>query len=112
MAKVRIAITLPKELVEWIDEKVKERIYASRSHCIEVLIREKMKAEGKIIEGAYKDSSGLRDVKDATQTPKKGSVPPACMGCDLEDLEAIRECIVKRTMFLTEPCPRERALTS
>jgi len=47
MPKVRISVTLPKELVDWIDEQVRKRIYASRSHAIEVLILENMKSKKK-----------------------------------------------------------------
>lgn len=45
MPKIRISVTLPKKLVDWIDEQVKKRIYASRSHAIEVLILENMKRQ-------------------------------------------------------------------
>jgi Arc/MetJ-type ribon-helix-helix transcriptional regulator len=45
MARIPISITLPKECVEWIDKKVEARIYANRSHAIEVLILEAMKKE-------------------------------------------------------------------
>lgn len=43
MARERISITLPKECVKFVDEKIERRIYASRSHAIEVLILEAMK---------------------------------------------------------------------
>jgi len=43
MTRERISITLPKECVEWIDEKIKSRTYANRSHAIEVLVLETMK---------------------------------------------------------------------
>jgi len=43
--KVRVSITLPKECVEWLDEKVRRRIYANRSHAIEVLILREMERE-------------------------------------------------------------------
>ena len=39
-----ISVTLPPELVEWIDKQVKARIY-NRSHAIEVLILKEMKTE-------------------------------------------------------------------
>jgi metal-responsive CopG/Arc/MetJ family transcriptional regulator len=45
MVRERVSITLPKELLEWIDKKIQERIYANRSHAIEVLILEAMKRE-------------------------------------------------------------------
>lgn len=43
-----ISITLPKECIEWIDRKVESRIYANRSHGIELLILEAMKSEKKM----------------------------------------------------------------
>jgi len=45
LVRERVSITLPKELVEWIDKKVKERVFHNRSHAIEVLILEAMKKE-------------------------------------------------------------------
>lgn len=43
MVRERVSLTLPKECVEWVDKKVESRIYANRSHAIEVLILEAMK---------------------------------------------------------------------
>ena len=40
--KERITVTIDKELLEWIDKKVKEKIFASRSHGLEFLIKQKM----------------------------------------------------------------------
>lgn len=45
MVRDRVSITLPKECVKWIDKKVEARVYANRSHAIEVLILDKMKEE-------------------------------------------------------------------
>jgi metal-responsive CopG/Arc/MetJ family transcriptional regulator len=45
MVRERVSITLPKEVLEWIDKKIESRIYANRSHAIEVLILEAMKKE-------------------------------------------------------------------
>jgi len=42
MPRQAISVTLPKECIDWVDEKVKTRIYASRSHGIEVLILKEM----------------------------------------------------------------------
>lgn len=36
--KERITVTLDKELLDWIDFKVKERVFANRSHGFEFLI--------------------------------------------------------------------------
>jgi metal-responsive CopG/Arc/MetJ family transcriptional regulator len=43
----RLSITLPKECVEWLDDKVETREYFSRSHGLEVLILDAMKQEKK-----------------------------------------------------------------
>jgi len=43
----RLSITLPHECLQWIDKTVAARVYANRSHAIEVLILEKMKEEKK-----------------------------------------------------------------
>jgi Arc/MetJ-type ribon-helix-helix transcriptional regulator len=43
LVRVPISVTLPKECVDWLDKKVESRIYANRSHAIEVLILEAMK---------------------------------------------------------------------
>lgn len=38
-----ICVTLPPELIKWIDEKVTDRTYGSRSHAIERAVLELMK---------------------------------------------------------------------
>jgi len=38
--KVKITATMDPDLVEWIDEKVKSRRFASRSHALEVAVAE------------------------------------------------------------------------
>lgn len=47
LVRIPISVTLPKECVEWIDKKVESRVYANRSHGLEVLILEAMKSERK-----------------------------------------------------------------
>ena len=47
IVRVPISATLPKECITWLDEKVKTRVYANRSHAIEVIILEAMKSERK-----------------------------------------------------------------
>jgi Arc/MetJ-type ribon-helix-helix transcriptional regulator len=49
--RVPISVTLPKEQVDWLDKKVENRTYASRSHAIEVLILDAMKKEKAIKQG-------------------------------------------------------------
>ncbi len=45
--KKRITVTLGKELLDWLDEKVEERIFASRSHGLEFLVKQKIDGEQK-----------------------------------------------------------------
>ena len=39
--KQRISITIEKELLSWLDKKVKDKTFANRSHSIEYLIQRK-----------------------------------------------------------------------
>ena len=41
--KERITITIDKELLVWLDEKIERKIFANRSHGLEFLIEKKMK---------------------------------------------------------------------
>ena len=45
--KERITVTIDKDLLDWLDEKVKDKIFANRSHGFEFLIKRKMKEEAK-----------------------------------------------------------------
>ena len=45
--RISVSITLPKEVVEWLDHQVETRTYHNRSHAIEVIILEKMKEKRK-----------------------------------------------------------------
>lgn len=47
VTRMPISVTLPPECVKWLDKKVESRIYANRSHGIELLILEAMKKEKK-----------------------------------------------------------------
>ena len=37
--KQRITITIDKDLLKWLDKKIKEKTFANRSHGIEYLIK-------------------------------------------------------------------------
>jgi len=39
--KERITITIDKELLDWIDARIEEKVFANRSHAIEFLIKQK-----------------------------------------------------------------------
>lgn len=43
---MQFTVTLPKACVEWLDKKVKSRVYATRNHVVELLILSEMKKEG------------------------------------------------------------------
>lgn len=43
--KPRITISLDRRFLDWVDEKVNERIFASRSHAIEFAIKRLMEEE-------------------------------------------------------------------
>ena len=45
--KERITVTIDKELLEWIDKRIKDKTFANRSHGFEFLIKKKMIEEGK-----------------------------------------------------------------
>jgi metal-responsive CopG/Arc/MetJ family transcriptional regulator len=45
VTREHLSITLPKECLEWLDERVSVRRYFSRSDAIEVLILNAMKEE-------------------------------------------------------------------
>jgi metal-responsive CopG/Arc/MetJ family transcriptional regulator len=45
--KERITVTIDKELLDWLDKKVKDKTFANRSHGFEYLIKRKMTEEGK-----------------------------------------------------------------
>ena len=43
--KKRITVTIDKQLLTWIDKKVKDKTFANRSHGIEFLIKKRMDIE-------------------------------------------------------------------
>ena len=43
--KERITITIDKDLLEWLDKQIDEKIFANRSHGIEFLIKRRIKDE-------------------------------------------------------------------
>jgi len=47
MSKIKLSISISKEYVDWIDEKVKKRVFANRSHGVEYLIVQAMEKEKK-----------------------------------------------------------------
>jgi Arc/MetJ-type ribon-helix-helix transcriptional regulator len=45
MVRTPVSVTLPRNCLDWIDKKVESRVYANRSHAIEVIVLEAMKNE-------------------------------------------------------------------
>jgi metal-responsive CopG/Arc/MetJ family transcriptional regulator len=45
LVKERVSLTIRKELLVWVDNKVKDLVYASRSHAFESLVLEAIKRE-------------------------------------------------------------------
>jgi len=45
MTKKQVTVNLDEEILEWIEEKIKEKQFATRSHGLEYAISRLMKAE-------------------------------------------------------------------
>ncbi|MDD5253632.1 MAG: hypothetical protein PHG05_00830 [Candidatus Nanoarchaeia archaeon] len=45
--KERITVTLDKDLLDWLDKKISQKIFANRSHGLEFLIKQKVLEESK-----------------------------------------------------------------
>ncbi|MEK6946664.1 MAG: ribbon-helix-helix domain-containing protein [Nanoarchaeota archaeon] len=45
--KERLTITLDKELLDWLDQKIAEKVFANRSHGFEYMIMEKIREKTK-----------------------------------------------------------------
>ncbi len=43
--KERITVTVDEKVLKWIDEKIKDRIFANRSHGFEYIIQRKIDDE-------------------------------------------------------------------
>ncbi|MEM2944624.1 MAG: ribbon-helix-helix domain-containing protein [Methanomassiliicoccales archaeon] len=42
----KISVTIPRELIDWIDEMVEKRVFANRSHAVEVCVLNYREATG------------------------------------------------------------------
>ena len=47
MPKSRVYITLPKDIVDWVDKQVETRRFANRSHAIEIALMKLIETEEK-----------------------------------------------------------------
>jgi Arc/MetJ-type ribon-helix-helix transcriptional regulator len=48
MVRTPVSVTLSRTCLNWIDRKVESRVYANRSHAIEVIVLEAMKNEREV----------------------------------------------------------------
>lgn len=46
MVKIGTSFRIKSEILNWIDEKVNESVFASRTHAVEFALRQLMKREG------------------------------------------------------------------
>lgn len=44
----RITITIDKELLDWLDKKINQKVFANRSHGLEFLIKNKLGDESEV----------------------------------------------------------------
>jgi len=47
LVRVKTSITMDKEFLEWIKEKIEERVFASKSHAIEYAVKKLIDQEKK-----------------------------------------------------------------
>ena len=47
MNKINTSIRVDREILNWIDERVKDRIFSSRTHAFEYALRQLMKNEAR-----------------------------------------------------------------
>lgn len=45
LVRVKTSITMDREFLKWVERKIKEKIFASRSHAIEYAIKKLMEEE-------------------------------------------------------------------
>jgi len=45
LTKIGTSMRMDRDLLSWIDERVKERIFASRTHAVEYAVRQLMNRE-------------------------------------------------------------------
>lgn len=45
MPRVKTTITISKELLDWVESKIDERVYSSLSHAVEYALYQQMKKE-------------------------------------------------------------------
>ena len=45
MTKINTSVRIDREIIQWIDKRVKDRIFSSRTHAFEYALRQLMKKE-------------------------------------------------------------------
>ena len=46
MVKSAVCVTVDRKLLKWINTKIKEKVFASRSHAVEYAVTQLMKNDG------------------------------------------------------------------
>jgi len=60
--KERITITIDKDLLDWIDRKIAQKLFANRSHSLEFLAMAAMQEEEGSAEGHYHSNTAKEDL--------------------------------------------------
>lgn len=47
MPRIKTSITLPKEVMDWVQAQIDERVYSSLSHAVEYALYQQMKKGGR-----------------------------------------------------------------
>ena len=59
MSKTSCSVTIDTELLAWLDEKVRDRIFSSRSHGLDFILNEHIKN----IKTANREGADVKDKK-------------------------------------------------
>jgi Arc/MetJ-type ribon-helix-helix transcriptional regulator len=62
-----VSITIPKDLVAWIDENVRERSFANRSHGVVLCVKEEKERRPRLLEKWVDRCGKLKTEKTHTQ---------------------------------------------
>ena len=60
--KERITITVDKDLLEWIDNKIARKVFANRSHALEVLALTAIQEEEGFSQSHYHSNTAKEDL--------------------------------------------------
>ncbi|NVM24164.1 MAG: hypothetical protein HWN68_20590 [Desulfobacterales bacterium] len=73
MAKIGTSIRMDRDVLKWIDERVRERIFASRTHAFKYAVRQLMKREPSNRKSHEYYDAIHRDIKHINKHPRVSS---------------------------------------